>query len=123
VLVLVSSAFAGGCGGSTHENAWCKQIKQSRPAFDVKKPDTPRAQAEFARLAAQAPPEIRADVIRIAEDARALWAGDPKFWLDKDRTDAYNVTLVKVDNYLHDECHADIPQRTKHSTLDASTSE
>lgn len=119
----MSSAFAVGCGGSGHENAWCKEIKKSRPAFVAKKPNTPRAQAEFDRLAAQAPPEIRADVMRLAEDARLLWKADPKFWLDKDRTDGFNATVQKVDRYLRDECHADIPQRVKHSTLDASTSE
>jgi hypothetical protein len=122
VLAVASSALAAGCGGSANESAWCKAIKQQRDAFDVKKPNDPEAQAEFARLAAQAPPEIRGDLDLIARYSPRLWAGDLTFWRDKGRTDEYIATVERVDRYLHDECHVSLPSRVEERP-DRSTSD
>jgi hypothetical protein len=116
LALLLSAALAvfsaTGCGSDDGtNNAWCKVAKQKHSAFESDNVADKGAIAQFAKIEAQAPPEVRDDLRLVREGGLAFLRSDPAFSNDPQRTQAAVDARKRVDQYLEDECGIDIPTR------------
>jgi hypothetical protein len=103
LLTTIGLALVGtGCSQSRSENAWCGLVKQHNEVFNATKP-TPKALAAFGKIAAQAPPAIRADVMTVLNEVVHVAHSDLEY-LRPARLNEFKKAKSRLDAYLKTGC-------------------
>jgi hypothetical protein len=113
VVIAAALTLSAGCGGDSGSNrsAWCKLVSSGNNAFGTKDPLDKNAQAEFAKIAAQAPAVIRDDLQTVRQGTLGFWHQDPEFLDDLATQQRFREAVLRVDEYLRKKCGADFPLR------------
>jgi hypothetical protein len=111
VLAAIGIALlAGGCSQGSSQTAWCGVVKKHNAVFNTRDSNNAKAYATFKQIAAQAPPEIRADFATMFNEAAHVARKDYKYLLPPYITQ-WRSAVSHVDSYLQKECGVNPPGR------------
>jgi hypothetical protein len=113
-LVAVAVFSLVGCESGSG-TAWCDEAEKHQAAFKTEEAIDTEALAAYDRVAQDAPPELRRDLRYVRQLAVAFFTGDPEHQITKPRAEEFVNAIERVDEYLREECGANIATRREGS--------